>query len=89
MGRRRFVLLKVDRKNKLLYNHPSIQWIMYKYKSYLNLKTEFVSTNQVPKYINDIDCKKSTSGDIPVKLIKIAKDKVIGPITNRVNKCIL
>ena len=69
-------------------NHPSIQWIMYKYKKSFNLKIEFVSTNQVPKYINEIDCNKNSSGDIPAKLIKIAKDEVIAPITNCVDKCI-
>ena len=62
---------------------------MYKYKKSFNLKTEFVSTNQVPKYINEIDCNKNSSGDIPAKLIKIAKDEVIAPITNCVDKCIL
>ena len=40
------------------------------------------------KYINEIDCNKNSSGDIPAKLIKIAKDEVIAPITNCVDKCI-
>ena len=79
---------KLTEKINNFNNHPSIQWIMYKYKKSFNLKIEFVSTNQVPKYINEIDCNKNSSGDIPAKLIKIAKDEVIAPITNCVDKCI-
>ena len=68
---------KLTERINFFDNHSSIQWIMHKFRKSFNLKIEFVSTNQVPKYINEIDCNQNTSGDISAKLIKIAKDKVI------------
>ena len=40
------------------------------------------------KYINEINCNKISSGDIHAKIIKIAKEEVLVPLTNCINKCI-
>ena len=58
-------------------NHPSIQMIKDKYQNSFNFKFELVSTDQVIKFINEIDCNKSSSGDIPAKIIKPAKGKFL------------
>ena len=40
-----------------------------KYQHSFNFKFKFVSTDQVIKFIDEIDCNKSSSGDIPAKII--------------------
>ena len=40
------------------------------------------------KYINEIDCNESSGGDIPAKIIKMAKVELIVTITNYINWCI-
>ena len=40
-----------------------------KYQNSFNFKFKFVSTDQVIKFIDEIDCNKSSSGDIPAKII--------------------
>ena len=57
-------------------NHPSIQMIKDKFQNFFNLKFELVSTDQVIKFIGEIDCNKNSSGDIPAKVIKIAKEEI-------------
>ena len=54
-------------------NHPSIQMIKDEYQNSFNFKFELVSTDKVITFIDEIDCNKSSSGDIPMKIIKIAK----------------
>ena len=56
-------------------NHPSVQMIKDKYQNSFNFKSELVSTDQVIKFIDEIDCNKSSSGDIPAKII-FAKKKL-------------
>ena len=56
-------------------NHPSTQMIKDKYQNPFNFKFELVSTDQVIKFIDEIDCNKSSSGDIPAKII-FAKKKL-------------
>ena len=56
-------------------SHPSIQMIKDKYQNSFNFKFELVSTDQVIKFIDEIDCNKSSSGDIPAKII-FAKKKL-------------
>ena len=63
-------------------NHPSIQMIKDKYHSSFNFKFELVSADQVIKFIDEIDCNKSSSNDIPAKFIKIAKEEIAEPIRN-------
>ena len=53
--------------------HPSIRLIKDKYQQSFDFKFELVSTNEVLKYINEIDCNKSSSGHIVTKIIKMAK----------------
>ena len=48
-----------------------------KYQNPFNFKFELVSTHQVIKFIDEIDCNKSSSGDIQ---IKIAKKDIAKPI---------
>ena len=40
------------------------------------------------KCINEIYCNRSSSGHIPAKLIRIAKEEVIVAISNCINKCV-
>ena len=56
-----------------------------KYQNVFNFKFEPVSTDQVIKFIDEIDCNKSSSGDLPAKIIKIAKGEFAEPITNYLN----
>ena len=59
-----------------------------KYQNSFNFKFELVSTDQVIKFIDEIDCNKSSSGDIPAKIIKIAKEEIAEPIRNCINSSI-
>ena len=67
-------------------NHPSIQMTKDKYQN--SLKFELVSTDQVLKFIDETDCNKGSSGDIPAKIIKIAKEEIAEPIRNCINSSI-
>ena len=69
-------------------NRPSIQMIEYKYQNSFNFKFELVNPDQIIKFINETDCNKSLSGDIPAKTIKIAKEEIAEPITNCINSSI-
>ena len=40
------------------------------------------------RYINGIDIKKNSSGEISPAIIKLAKKEILIPITNCINKCI-
>ena len=57
-------------------NHPSVQMIKNKYQNSFNFKFELVSTYQVIKFIDEIDCNKSSRGDIPAKLLRLQKNKL-------------
>ena len=59
-----------------------------KYQNSFNFKFELVSPDQIIKFINEIDCDKSSSRDIPAKIIKIAKEEIAEPITNCINSSI-
>ena len=69
-------------------NYPSIQMTKDKYERSFNFKFELVSTGQVIKFIDEIDCNQSSSRDIPAKVIKIAKKEIAKPITNCINSSI-
>ena len=47
-----------------------------------------VSTDIVLRYINEIDSKKRSIGEISHAIIKLAKKEILIPITNCINKCI-
>ena len=51
-------------------NHPSIQMINYKHQNSFNFKFKLVI-----RFIDEIDCDKSSGGDIITKIIKIAKEE--------------
>ena len=57
----------------LFDDHPSIQLIMNKYQKSFNFKFGLISTNHLRKYIDEIGCDKSSSGDIPANIIKMAE----------------
>ena len=57
-------------------NHPSIQLIKNKYQNTFKFKFKPVTTEQTITFIDEIDCNKSSSGEIPAKIIKMAKEKV-------------
>ena len=40
------------------------------------------------KYVNQIDHKKSSSGEISQDIIKIAKNEMLVSITNCINRCL-
>ena len=58
------------------------------YQNSFNFKSELVSTDQVIKFIDEIDCSESSRGDIPAKIIKITKEEIAEPITNCINSSI-
>ena len=64
-------------------NHPNILMIKDKYQNSFNFK--FVTSNQVIKFVDEIDCNKSSSADIPAKIIEIAKEEFAEPLTNCIN----
>ena len=47
-----------------------------KFQNSFNLKFELVSTDQITKFIDEIDCNKNSKGNIPAKVIKIAKEEI-------------
>ena len=59
-----------------------------KYQNSFNFKFKFVSTDQVKKFIDETDCNKSSSEDIPARIIKTAKEEIAEPITNCINNSI-
>ena len=40
------------------------------------------------KYINEMDCNKSSGDKILAKIIKMSEEEITVPITNCINKCI-
>ena len=80
----------LDSTEKIKYfnNHPSIKTIKDKFRNSFSFKFEFVSTDIVLRCINEIDIKKSSSGEISPAIIKLAKKEILIPITNCINKCI-
>ena len=59
-----------------------------KYQNSFNFKFEIVSTDQVIQFIDEINCNESSSGDIPAKLFKIAKEEIPEPIRNCISSSI-
>ena len=59
-----------------------------KYQNFVNFKFELVSTDQVITFIDEIDCSKGSSGDIPAEIIKIAKSEIAEPIISCINSSI-
>lgn len=55
-------------------NHPNIQIIKVKYQHSLIFKFEPVITDQAIKFIDEIDCNKNSSVDIPANVFNITKD---------------
>ena len=56
-----------------------------KYQYFFGFKFELVSTDQVIKSIDESDCNKISSGDIPAKIIKISKEEISELITTWIN----
>ena len=61
---------------------------MTKDKYQNSFKFELVSTDQVIKFIDETDCNKSSSGHIPAKIIKIAKEEIAEQIRNCIDSSI-
>ena len=80
--------LDIAEKIKYFNNHPSIKTIKNKFRKSFSFKFEFVSADKILRYINEIDIKKSSSGEISPAIIKLAKKEILIPITNCINKCI-
>ena len=79
---------KLTSQMSVFNNHPITRLNKYKYRKSFDFKFEFVSTNQVSKYINEIDCNKSSGDNLPVKIIKMAEEELTVTLTNCINKCI-
>ena len=62
-----YYYLNLTTRISVFINHPSIRLIKNKYQQSFDFKFEFVFTNQVLKHINEIDCNKSSGGDITYK----------------------
>ena len=73
-------------KSKYYNNHPSIKTIKDKFRNSFNCNFEFVST--LLRWINEIDIKKSSSGEISPTIIKLGKKEILILIANYINKCI-
>ena len=82
------ICLDITEKIKYFNNHPSIKTIKIKFRKSFSFKFEFVSADKILRYINEIDIKKSSSGEISPAIIKLAKKEILIPITNCINKCI-
>ena len=80
--------LDITEKNKYFNNHPSIKTIKDKFRKSFNFKFEFASADKILRYINEIDIKKSSSGEISPAIIKLAKKEILIPIANCINKSI-
>ena len=67
----------LDSTEKIKYfsNHSSIKTIKDRFRNSFNFKFEFVSTDIFLTCINEIDIKKSSSGEISPAIIKLAKKK--------------
>ena len=59
-----------------------------KYQNFFSFKFETLSTDQIIRLIDEIDCNKSSSEDIPAKIIKIVEEEIAEPITNCINSFI-
>ena len=59
-----------------------------KYQNSFNFKFEPVSTDPVINFIDEIDCNRSSRGDIPAKIIKTAKEEIAELIANCINSSI-
>ena len=79
---------KLTSQMSVFNNHPIIRLNKYKYRKSFDFKFEFVSTNQVSKYTNEIDFNKSSGDDLPAKIIKMAEEERTVTLTNCINKCI-
>ena len=75
--------------NNNLINHPSIILIQQKFENTLVFGFDFVTPDLVLKHIKDLDHTKSSGGDISVKVLKLAKEVMLIPITYCINKCIM
>ena len=80
--------LDITEEIKFFNYHPSIKTIKDKFKKSFSFKFEFVSAYKILRCINEIDIKKSSSGEISPAIIKLAKKEILIPITNCINKCI-
>ena len=81
-------MFRYTEKINYFNNHPSIKTIKDKFRNSFSFKFELVPTDIVLRCINEIDIKKSSSGEISPAIIKLAKKEILIPITNCINKCI-
>ena len=61
---------------------------MDKYQNSFNFEFELVGTDQVIKCIDEIDGNKSSRREILAKIIKIGKEEIAEPVTNRIDSSI-
>ena len=65
--------LDITEKIRYFNSHPSIKTIKDKIWKSFSFKFEFVSADKVLRYINEIDIKKSSSGELYLAIIKLVK----------------
>ena len=58
------------------------------YQNSLNFLFELFFADHMLKYMNEFDCKKGSGVKVPPKVIKLAKEEIIAPISNCINNFI-
>ena len=79
---------KLTSRMSAFNDYYNIRLIKDKYQQSFDFKFEFASRKKVLKYINEIDCNKSSGGDIPANFIKMVKKELTVPLANWINNCI-
>ena len=69
-------------------NHPSIIKIKSSVEITQLFDFNFVSSDDISKIINSMDPTKTTSGAIPIKIVKLANKQIYKDLVNGINKCI-
>ena len=69
-------------------NHESIIKIKSSVETTQFFDFNFVSSDDISKIINSMDPTKTTSGAIPIKIVKLANKQIYKDLVNGINKCI-
>ena len=77
-----------DDCDHIFLTHPSIKIIKSNFAMNEAFSFETINEESVLKIINQLDEKKSVSGKISTKLLKLAKTEILKPLTKCINTCI-
>ena len=79
---------KVSLALAIYNNHPSIITIKRSFSITQKLEFSHAHPREVMKFVQLLDTYKSTSGDIPTKIIKMAKESICPYLTDCINAAI-